>query len=92
MNNAPTSRSLSLSLSLSQSLSLFIANSSTQVHYAELNDGTPVAVKIQYPEVEELFRGDLLTLSIIMSYAEWKFPDLQLSFLAPEFERNLRQV
>ncbi len=33
-----------------------------QVHRAELHDGTPVAVKVQYPEIETLVRSDLSNL------------------------------
>jgi hypothetical protein len=36
-----------------------------QVHRAELPDGTVVAVKVQYPEIEEIVRVDLKTLKRI---------------------------
>lgn len=31
-----------------------------QTHYAKLKNGKEVVIKIQYPDAEELFRGDLL--------------------------------
>lgn len=37
-----------------------------QVHFATLVDGTKVAVKIQYPEVEKYFKMDLTTVSFAM--------------------------
>lgn len=37
-----------------------------QVHFASLLDGTKVAVKVQYPEVEKYFRMDLQMVSFAM--------------------------
>lgn len=37
-----------------------------QVHFATLHDGTQVAVKIQYPEVERFFKMDVDTVSFAM--------------------------
>lgn len=37
-----------------------------QVHFAKLKDGTKVAVKVQYPEVEQFFRMDVQTVSFAM--------------------------
>mmetsp|Transcript_109046 Transcript_109046/g.307356 ORF Transcript_109046/g.307356 Transcript_109046/m.307356 type:complete len:549 (-) Transcript_109046:42-1688(-) len=37
-----------------------------QVHFAVLNDGAKVAVKVQYPEVEMYFRMDVKTMSFAM--------------------------
>eukprot|EP00928_Gymnodinium_smaydae_P090091 TRINITY_DN73948_c0_g1_i1.p1 TRINITY_DN73948_c0_g1~~TRINITY_DN73948_c0_g1_i1.p1 ORF type:complete len:753 (-),score=157.61 TRINITY_DN73948_c0_g1_i1:296-2389(-) len=39
-----------------------------QVHFAELLDGTPVAVKVQYPEVEHFFRLDFSLVSWFVGY------------------------
>jgi len=41
------------------------AASLAQVHDARLRDGRRVAVKVQYPEIERLVRGDLANLEIL---------------------------
>jgi len=40
-----------------------------QVHFATLHDGTPVAVKVQYPDVERFFKMDVDTVSFAMQLA-----------------------
>jgi len=40
-----------------------------QVHFATLHDGTEVAVKVQYPEVERFFKMDVDTVSFAMQLA-----------------------
>lgn len=42
-----------------------------QVHLARLHDGHSVAVKVQYPDIEEIVRRDLLTLRRIFRIAGW---------------------
>lgn len=41
-----------------------------QVHRARLKDGKKVVVKVQYPEVEDLFRGDVRTIKMFCSVAQ----------------------
>lgn len=41
-----------------------------QVHRATLLDGTRVVVKVQYPEVERLFRGDVRTIRLFAQLAQ----------------------
>ena len=45
----------------------FAAASIGQVHRAELHDGTPVAVKVQYPGVREAISADLANLDTIFN-------------------------
>ena len=45
-----------------------------QVHVASLQDGTKVAVKIQYPEIDEIVRMDLRTLKRIFGILHLLFP------------------
>lgn len=41
-----------------------------QVHRARLRDGREVAVKVQYPQVEQLFRGDMATIRTFCTVAQ----------------------
>lgn len=45
-----------------------------QVHVARLLDGTKVAVKVQYPDIEEVVRRDLNTLRRIFWIVGWFVP------------------
>jgi predicted unusual protein kinase regulating ubiquinone biosynthesis (AarF/ABC1/UbiB family) len=45
-----------------------------QVHFARLPGGTKVAVKVQYPHIEEVVRRDLNTLHRIFGIIEWFVP------------------
>lgn len=45
-----------------------------QVHLAQLRDGTKVAVKVQYPDIEEVVRRDLATLRRIFRIIGWFVP------------------
>jgi ubiquinone biosynthesis protein len=45
-----------------------------QVHLARLTDGTKVAVKVQYPDIEEVVRRDLSTLRRIFRIIGWFVP------------------
>nr|HEX4313124.1 AarF/UbiB family protein [Kofleriaceae bacterium] len=42
-----------------------------QVHVAKLKDGTKVAVKVQYPDIEQVVKRDLRTLRRIFTIVEW---------------------
>src|SRR4030095_6181829 len=45
-----------------------------QVHVARLKDGTKVAVKVQYPEIDEIVKSDLKTLKRIFGILHLFFP------------------
>lgn len=45
-----------------------------QVHAARLKDGTKVAVKVQYPEIDEIVQSDLKTLKRIFGLLHLFFP------------------
>src|SRR5437762_2391352 len=47
----------------------FAAASIGQVHRAELNDGTRVAVKVQYPRVREAIEHDLTNVAMMIGMA-----------------------
>jgi ubiquinone biosynthesis protein len=59
-----------------------------QVHLARLKDGTKVAVKVQYPDIEEVVRRDLNTLRRIFHIIEWFVPYQGLD----ELYREVRSI
>jgi predicted unusual protein kinase regulating ubiquinone biosynthesis (AarF/ABC1/UbiB family) len=59
-----------------------------QVHRAELLDGTAVAVKVQYPDIEETVRRDLNTLRRIFWIIGWFVPYQGLG----ELYREIRAI
>ena len=59
-----------------------------QVHLARLHDGTKVAVKVQYPDIEEIVRRDLNTLRRIFRIVEWFIPYQGLE----ELYREIRAI
>ncbi len=59
-----------------------------QVHIARLHDGTKVAVKVQYPDIEEIVRRDLNTLRRIFRIVEWFIPYQGLE----ELYREIRAI
>jgi ubiquinone biosynthesis protein len=60
------------------------AASLAQVHAATLHDGTDVAVKVQYPEIESIVRTDLANMRRACRIYEWLDP--QPMELAPLLE------
>ena len=67
--------------------SAIAAASLGQVHRAELKDGRKVAVKIQYPYIENLFKTDLKALGIILKIIKIFRKDLDTEKILKEFER-----
>ncbi len=59
-----------------------------QVHRARLHDGTQVAVKIQYPNIDRIVRDDLRTLRRIVGLIHRFFPDHGI----PEVYREVRKI
>lgn len=45
-----------------------------QVHRARLHTGEDVAVKVQYPDIDEIVKGDLRTLRRIFRIVQWFVP------------------
>ncbi|XP_046656353.1 aarF domain-containing kinase 1-like [Daphnia pulicaria] len=60
-----------------------------QVHKAELNDGTVVAVKVQHPLVKSYSTIDIKSMEILVDFASWVFPDLKLDWLVRETKKTL---
>src|SRR4051812_39443750 len=59
-----------------------------QVHLARLHDGQKVAVKVQYPDIEQIVRRDLQTLRRIFRIVEWFIPYQGLE----ELYREIRAI
>ena len=59
-----------------------------QVHIARLPDGSKVAVKVQYPDIEQIVRRDLNTLRRIFRIVEWFIPYQGLE----ELYREIRSI
>ncbi len=59
-----------------------------QVHIARLENGQKVAVKVQYPDIEEVVRRDLLTLRRIFRITGWFVPYQGLE----ELYREIRSI
>lgn len=55
-----------------------------QVHEAELRTGERVAVKVQYPEIESLVRGDLANLRVLFRAVDYLERDFELLPLVDE--------
>ena len=59
-----------------------------QVHLARLHDGTKVAVKVQYPDIEQIVQADLQTLRRIFRIIGWFIPYQGLD----ELYREIRSI
>jgi len=60
-----------------------------QVHRARLRDGQPVAVKVQYPEIERLVHSDLSNLRALFRAVGWIERDFDLMPLVEELGRAM---
>lgn len=58
-----------------------------QVHVATHKNGAKLAVKVQYPNIEELTKGDLKTIRNIFSILNFFFPHYQLKGVFEECSR-----
>ncbi|CAG8535302.1 13420_t:CDS:10 [Funneliformis caledonium] len=60
-----------------------------QVHRAKLKDGTPVAVKVQKPDIGKQMNWDLMAYKMLMHVYEYVF-DLPLTWTAETQDKHLR--
>jgi predicted unusual protein kinase regulating ubiquinone biosynthesis (AarF/ABC1/UbiB family) len=71
----------------------FAAASIGQVHRATLHDGTPVAVKIQYPGIADALEADVANAGILVRLAKVLAPGLDAKAVASELrERVLEEL
>ncbi|CAI5509610.1 unnamed protein product [Closterium sp. Naga37s-1] len=67
------------------------AASLAQVHRATLPSGQQVAVKVQYPRLEEQVATDIYTMGFLSRAVKWIFPNYLFSWIVPQFQENLQQ-
>ena len=71
----------------------FAAASIGQVHRATLRDGTPVAVKVQYPGIADALESDLANAGILIRLSKVLAPGLDARAVASELrERVLEEL
>ncbi|KAG2558138.1 hypothetical protein PVAP13_8NG139900, partial [Panicum virgatum] len=65
------------------------AASIAQVHRGRLHDNQDVAVKVQYPGLEQRMKIDIMTMSFLSKSVSWIFPDYKFEILLAEFEKSM---
>ncbi|XP_040384576.1 aarF domain-containing protein kinase 1 isoform X2 [Oryza brachyantha] len=65
------------------------AASIAQVHRGRLKNKQEVAVKVQYPGLEQRMKIDIMTMSFLSKSVSWIFPDYRFEKLLTEFERTM---
>eukprot|EP01138_Halocafeteria_seosinensis_P009235 gb/GECG01009438.1/.p1 GENE.gb/GECG01009438.1/~~gb/GECG01009438.1/.p1 ORF type:complete len:676 (+),score=102.85 gb/GECG01009438.1/:1-2028(+) len=66
------------------------AASLAQVHRARTKCGKDVAVKVQYPLLQKQIEKDLSTVKFLMKMLAYFFPDMEYTWMLPDFAENLR--
>jgi predicted unusual protein kinase regulating ubiquinone biosynthesis (AarF/ABC1/UbiB family) len=67
------------------------AASLAQVHRARLRDGREVAVKVQYPHIEDVVRADLLGLNAVKWFLKRLLPGLNIGEIIDDLRASIPQ-
>ncbi|XP_024024393.1 uncharacterized aarF domain-containing protein kinase 1 [Morus notabilis] len=65
------------------------AASIAQVHRAVLKDGHEVAVKVQYPGLQQQLKIDITTMSFLSRSVAWFFPEYRFEWLLSAFVEDI---
>lgn len=67
------------------------AASLAQVHKGTLKDGSKVAIKVQYIDIQHRFRGDLATIKLMLGVCGWAFPGYDFGQILQRIDATIAQ-